>query len=92
MSTPRARESNRIRVARWRARNLERARAQWRDSYRRKKRREYYRRAQIALRRRLEAAGVDWRAVLPRLSPAGRTRRTRRTRRRIAAIRRGNFC
>lgn len=33
MSTPRAKASNRARVARWRAANLERARQQWRDYY-----------------------------------------------------------
>ncbi len=33
MPTPRARESNRIRAARWRAANPERARQQWRAYY-----------------------------------------------------------
>lgn len=33
MPTPREREMNRARVARWRAANLERARQQWRDYY-----------------------------------------------------------
>lgn len=52
MPTPREREMNRTRVARWRAANLERARQQWRDYYRRNA-------DAINFKRKLADCGID---------------------------------